>query len=575
MSVLRAAVLAALICALVTACVGRPAGHDETWPTEIGLLEDPGGLMDIEEAASPESADAFRMEPGNRLSLGFCLSALWVRFSLDQTPSDGPWVLELPSPWLDRVELYLPRPEGGRLRLATGLLNPPARGGADRFVLTAPADTPRHGYAYLRLRARLSLNAALSIRPKAALEAHAVWRAYLLGALYGIMAAMVMVNLLVFITTRDRAYLYYVIYLTSMIFHQFCLQGQVLLLPTTAWPLIPKLSLGVTSVMFFFGAAFCRTFLHAWENAPVCARLLVGVQAATGVLMVLALGGWTYWGTWLAHSMALVGPLVGIAAGLFAFARGFRPARFYLVAWIVLLLGAMAWGAWSMGSQLPLPPYVLTIAAALESILLSLALADRVAGMQRERRVLAQREQRYRRMSVTDELTGLYNARYFWTRLETEVNHALAMGRPLGLVLLDVDDFKHFNDTHGHLEGDRVLAGLGRLLWNAVRPTDSPCRYGGEEFALVLPGSGPKALEQVAERVRAALSVMPFPLQTGQVVTITASLGTALLQPGDDAKSLVGRADRALYQAKALGKNRVVGEEENHPPRPGPSASPK
>ncbi len=552
MSVVRLAAMATLICALVAACAPRPTGDVGTRPTEMGLLEDPGGLMDIGQAAAPDRAGDYRMEPGNRLSLGFSLSTLWVRLALEQTPPTGSWVLELPSPWLDRVELYLPRPHGGRLRLATGLLLPPARADADCFVLTAPEDTPRHGYAYLRLSARLSLNAALNIRPKAALEGHAVRRAYLLGALYGIMGAMVMVNLLVFITTRDRAYLYYVLYLFSMSFHQFCLQGQVLLLPTSAWPLIPQLSLGITSVMFFFGAAFCRSFLHVRVNAPMCARLLTGVQAAAVVLMVLVLGGRVFWGTWLAHSMALVGPLVGIAAGFFALARGFRPARFYLIAWLVLLLGAMAWGAWSMGRHLPVP----------------LALADRVATMQRERLVLARRERRYRQMSVTDELTGLYNARYFWGCLDTEIDHALATGRPLGLVLLDVDDFKLFNDTHGHLEGDRVLAELGRLLWNAVRPTDSPCRYGGEEFALVLPDSGDEALHQVAERVRATLASRPFPLQTGRVVTVTASLGTAQFRPGDDAKTLMGRADRALYQAKARGKNCTVVADEDHPPRP-------
>jgi diguanylate cyclase (GGDEF)-like protein len=330
---------------------------------------------------------------------------------------------------------------------------------------------------------------------------------------------------------------------------------------------VPNLSLGVTAVMFFFGAAFCRSFLNAGVNAPVCDRLLAALQAAAVALLVLAVAGQIYWGTWLGHSMAVAGPAVGMAAGFFALARGFRPARFYLIAWGVLLLGSVAWAAWSMGWRLPLslPPATLTAAAALESVLLSLALADRVATMQRERAVLAQKERRYRRMSVTDELTGLHNARYFWSRLDSEIKHALEMGQPLGLVLLDVDDFKRFNDTHGHQEGDKVLAATGRILMSAVRPTDSPCRYGGEEFALVLPGSGLQALDQVAERVRAALAGRPFALENGQLIRVTASLGTAQLQPGDDAKSLVRRADQALYQAKAGGKNRTVGADEAPP----------
>ena len=529
-------------------------------PTEVGLLEDTAGHIDIAQAASPQTAPHYQIKRTNRMSLGFCRSALWVRISLDQAPAQGRWVLEVSAPWMDRVDFYLPKPDGGWQKRSTGLEQPAADNRLAVFALTAPADTPRTGYAYLRLQSVLSLNAGLRIWSEAGFEASTVTDTFLYGVLFGVMVAMVLINLLVLITTRDQAYLMYILYLLSIIAHQCCLQGQILFLPTWVWPLVPSISLVVSSLALFFGADFCRIFLNVRKNAPRAYYLLRGFQVASVCLLVLGLTGQIWWGTWLVHSLALVGPLIGIYAGFMALARGFRPARFYLVAWVVLLFGAMSWGAWSMGVNflVPLPRSLITIAAALESVLLSLALADRIGVMQRERNVLAQRERRYRQLSTTDELTGLFNSRYFRSKLASEIVHAHELGHPLGLVLLDVDDLKRFNDTYGHTEGDRVLATLGKLLHSAVRPADSPCRYGGDEFAILLPGADSQASLNVCRRMNESLARCVFLPGDGAREVVTVSLGTTQLQPGDDAYSLLKRADRALYQAKDKGKNQTA-----------------
>ncbi len=557
-------ILIASLLMIGPACDWRQEAGPRHPPAEIGLREDPGGLLDIAQASSPQTAAQYKTIRGNRMSLGFSRSALWVRIPLDQLPAAGPWVLQVAAPWMERVDFYLPKAGGGWQRQSTGLQQPPATGGVKGLALEISADAARTGYSYLRLQSVLSLNAGLRLWSKAQFQEHTVTRAYIYGVLYGVMVAMLLVNLIVLLTTRDWAYLLYVLYLASIIVHQTCLQGQILLLPPWFWPLVPSLSLVITAIVFIFGAAFCRSFLNARRYAPVADRLLLGIQGGAVLLLALTLMGRLFWGTWLAHSLLLVAPMVAIVAGAKAFAQGFRPARAYLVAWIVLLLGGMAWGAWSMGWELliPLPPATLTFAAALESALLSLALADRIGVMQHERQILVQRERRYRQMSITDELTGLFNARYFWSKLDSEIKHSHAMGQPLGLVLLDVDDFKGFNDKYGHTEGDKVLAELGRLLIVTVRPADTPCRYGGEEFALVLPGAFNQAALDVAERVRNTLARHEFRPEEGLIAQVTVSLGTAQLLPGDDANTLVKRADQALYKAKAQGKNKTVSADE-------------
>ena len=549
-----------LLLGALFACGQEPASRPGHPPSEVDLLEDPGGRMGIEQAASAGQAERYTRQRGHRMSLGFCRSALWVRLSLDQAPASGCWVLSVAAPWMDQVDLYLPRPAGGWEHLSTGLQQPGPDSAPGGFALTAPADTPRSGFGYLRLKSELSLNAGIRLWPENEFVKDLVQDGYLYGVLFGVLGAMFLVNLLVLLATRDRAYLLYTFYLVSITAHQVCLQGQVLFLPHSLWPLVPEISLVASAALFFFGAAFCRAFLNTKRHAPLLDRLLWGAQGVALAELALALAQQIWLGTWVVHIMALLGPILGIAAGIRAWTQGFRPARFYLAAWVVLLLGGMAWGAWSMGWQflVPLPRSLLTMAAALESVLLSMALADRVRVMQRERQMLVQRERRYHHLSITDDLTGLFNARYFWSKLDSEVKHAQELHEPFSLVILDVDDFKRFNDNYGHPEGDKVLTELGRLMRLAVRPADAACRYGGEEFALLLPGATGKAAREVAERIRSALASQVFQPATGDRVVVTVSLGTAQLLASDSARSLVSRADQALYRAKARGKNQTV-----------------
>jgi two-component system, cell cycle response regulator len=124
--------------------------------------------------------------------------------------------------------------------------------------------------------------------------------------------------------------------------------------------------------------------------------------------------------------------------------------------------------------------------------------------------------------------------------------------------MIDIDDFKKFNDTYGHLAGDKVLAKTGEVIRNALRQADTGYRYGGEEFAVILPETvGPGAL-QVAERIRKELAAMPLLLKAKTNRNITASMGISELQAKDKLSEFIGRADKNLYAAKAEGKNRVI-----------------
>ncbi|MGB4593495.1 MAG: GGDEF domain-containing protein [Coriobacteriia bacterium] len=164
-----------------------------------------------------------------------------------------------------------------------------------------------------------------------------------------------------------------------------------------------------------------------------------------------------------------------------------------------------------------------------------------------------------KRLAITDELTDLHNYRYLQQRLDDEVGRAKRYGKTLSFLMLDVDDFKGVNDTHGHLVGDGVLEGLGRILKATVREVDVVARYGGEEFSVVLPETDAAGAFIVAEKVREAVSLHKFLDEDGEpTIHVTVSVGLANLPVhADDKESLLKAADDAVYHAKDTGKDRV------------------
>ncbi|WEZ83765.1 PleD family two-component system response regulator [Rhizobium sp. 32-5/1] len=163
-------------------------------------------------------------------------------------------------------------------------------------------------------------------------------------------------------------------------------------------------------------------------------------------------------------------------------------------------------------------------------------------------------------MAVTDGLTGLHNRRYLDNHMKLLIDRATARGRSLSVCITDIDRFKSVNDQYGHDAGDEVLREFAHRIRSTVRGADLACRYGGEEFVVVMPDTPPEVAAAIAERLRSIVEGQPFRLpNSDKTLSITASLGISTLNPGGDTpEALLKRADTALYQAKNNGRNRVV-----------------
>jgi len=162
-------------------------------------------------------------------------------------------------------------------------------------------------------------------------------------------------------------------------------------------------------------------------------------------------------------------------------------------------------------------------------------------------------------MSTKDDLTGLYNRRYSNEVLDREMASAKRYKNDLTLCMMDLDHFKNINDTHGHSIGDMVLSDIGRMLKEFIRETDLICRYGGEEFTIILPNTDLEGARTLCERFRKMVAAHLFELNSIRF-KLTVSIGIGLYQPARDPSlaQLTEMADRALYQAKNEGRNKVV-----------------
>jgi two-component system, cell cycle response regulator len=185
----------------------------------------------------------------------------------------------------------------------------------------------------------------------------------------------------------------------------------------------------------------------------------------------------------------------------------------------------------------------------------------------RERRLSQERIRmvaELKNLAITDGLTKLYNSRHFYTQVELEVDRCNRYLHPLSLMLFDIDHFKIYNDTYGHLEGDKVLVRIGQTIRSCMRAMDTAYRYGGEEFTVLLPETASEEALKVGNRIRKTIEEEKF-IQSSEIITITISIGITQYRYKESVSNFVKRADQAMYQSKENGRNQVSVLLENIP----------
>jgi diguanylate cyclase (GGDEF)-like protein len=542
----------------------------------LEILEDPRGLWTIEEVTSAPYSSLFSPVGSPSVNLGITRTTVWLRFAVSDDPRKGsgeltsaPWLLDIGWPIFDSAEYYLVRSdaEGDKAsveRLAFNGIDPlvETRGAEDTgIVVRLPDLSPAGQQVYLKLQ----VDGVFFLYPvictvKHYLEA-STHRMLWFGIYFGILTALLLYNLFLYFCLRDCSYLWYVASIAAIGFYFFFINRLTYeYLVDFQLVDILRVSLGSLAVAMMALVLFARCFLETWCKAPLLDRLIqLFLWVMVGVFLLVPFASIAF----LNHCFTVTGIMVWflvMPAAVICWRRGYRPARFLILSWIFYGVSTVVYALTFQGI-LPftgLSSHSLQIGSALEAILLSFALGDRINLLRLEREELSHSERRHKKMAITDVLTGLYNLRYFQAQINLELERVDRLGQKLTLMMLDVDYFKGFNDRFGHPEGDKVLTALGRILASCVREKDVPCRYGGEEFAIILPGGQNSTALEVYERINAELAGRRFGPEGQKTELVTLSIGVAEYNAGESAETLLSRADRALYEAKARGRNQIV-----------------
>jgi diguanylate cyclase (GGDEF)-like protein len=530
---------------VITLPAGEPV-RIEKLSGSVQLLEDPGGALDIGSVAAPDLPGFVVATPASA-NVGFSPSAWWVRITLRNGAGEPRLVyLRQDYPLIDSLVLHEPDGAGGWRSHATGDRQTfDSRPVAHRdflFPLTLPANGERTYYLRYASQGPVDINLSLLDANELAGALSREQMAY--GIYFGCVLMLLVWSGLVFIAVRDGAFLAYFAYVCSFGLYMLVNTGFAF---QYLWPDSPRWAntclIVLLNVSLVTALQFSITILRARDHTPRLERVARGLQLLGMVGVALS--------PLLAYSvlvrpvtfLILISVIFMIALGIVSLLAGSRPAKFYVIAWGAFLVGSVVFLLKNFGV---LPHTFFTqhswqIGSLLEMILLSMTLSSRMNELKHQSR--------------TDALTLLGNRRLFDDKLPALFAAARASNSPLSLLVLDIDNFKTFNDRHGHAQGDEAVRLVGGALRRYARKPVLACRFGGDEFCVLLPGANAQAAAAIAERLRVSVQAA-----RSDERAITISVGFAS-QTGDEfsgPEKLFEAADAALYAAKEAGRNRVA-----------------
>ncbi|NQD39067.1 GGDEF domain-containing protein [Permianibacter sp. IMCC34836] len=511
----------------------------------LELLEDKTGQLDIADVAVPSAA--FQLASLKSTNIGFTPSVWWARLTL-RNASDQRLVAMLRQtyPLIDYVDLYERAEDGNWQRHSTG----DRRKFAERdiahrdfiFPLAVPAGQDRT--YYLRYQSQGPIDISLSLTSPAKLVAGISREQLAYGIYYGAVIMLLVWSMLVFVAVRDKAFLAYFAYVACFGLYMATHNGLAF---QFLWPNSP--TWGNTGLIVLLCASllsalqFARMILHARDYAPRLDKLAKALQGVA--LLALLAAPILPYATLIVPVtlLILLSVVFMLIMGCVSAMAGSIPARYFLLAWGAFLAGSIIY-LWKIFGVLPhtfMTQNSWQIGSLLEMILLSLTLSSRMNELQHQSR--------------TDALTQLGNRRLFDDKLPAATAVAIQQRKPLALLVLDIDHFKQFNDRHGHAQGDEAIKRVAHALRKHVRKPYLACRYGGEEFAVILPGASHDDARVLAERLR---STVQGDGADGYPITISIGVGSLEDCEEKSADKLFEATDFALYTAKEQGRNCCV-----------------
>jgi len=558
------AALCGLLLAAGTASARPEAASLEPGLSSLDLAPHTRYLHDADAAAMPQEmfaraeAGDFAPLPPSGAAFGFQDGAYWFHLALVNFDAGEPrWLLLQEYPLSDRIDVYARYPDGRLVHQAGGDHLPfdarSIRYRHPNFMLELPVG--ERVDVLVRVRSQSSMQVPLKLYTPTAFAELSRDAQLAIGVYYGILLALFFYNLVLWVSLRDASYFWYLFHITAFGLVLFTLNGLGFEYLWPDWPWLADRAVPLSICLALIGMQqFARTFLELPRRWPLGNKVTLAIIAFFVLLAFASLQLPYSVSTPVATRAVLVGVAWIAVATIVVLRRGYAPAWLFLLAWAMFLMGTFVFSLLAFG-LLPknlFTEYGVQIGSALEMLLLSVALGYRYASLRNENERIVRNANELLERNVELRTTELKQAL-------VQLGEALAQGRPLALLIADLDNFKHINDSHGHLAGDECLRWVARCFEETLEPRGGlVARFGGEEFVALLPGMDSQAALQAAEAVRQR--IMEDSVRSAKArIRLSVSVGVHSLVPERPLtpEEVIAIADEALYRAKRDGRNCV------------------
>ena len=522
----------------------------------IQYLYETENELSLSEAREAYSSDQFNQWHRPVISLGIGTSPVWLRFTIENALDyEVSRRLIVENSWLDLAQLYIIRENEIIKKHDVGDSYPFSERSINHRFFAFDVDYQPGLYeVYIRVQTPDPMVLPIFLGDIEASSAREIFDGYSYGLFYGILIALLLYNLSLYISIKQARYLYYVFYLSMFLLMNFSYTGHGFEFIWSDSPSLQRwmnpLSISMVSTT---GIMFAFSFLNMKKVSPkIFSRTVSFAIIFWSLQLLLFIFDMQTLSVIIAIASAMLFSIFTFYCAIISFQRGHRDAMYYLIATIATLIGAMitALTVWGVIPYSTLTYRAAEIAVSLDALLLSIALAEQFRRAQEER---AEAQQ----LARIDMLTNLNNRRAFNEVSSTLWHNALRHNHETCIILLDIDEFKSINDTYGHAAGDSVLKEISGVLNTVVREGDVLARWGGEEFIIMLPQTSLYQATQTAERIRTTIEDLKIKTKLHEIKT-TVSLGVAQnIKHTDELDDLIKLADKGLYQAKRAGRNSV------------------
>ena len=497
---------------------------------------------------------AFHLLGASVSSNSFTRSAYWYKFDINN-PTDtllSRLIIFEPS-WLDHVNITVVSPQGDMQSYEAGNTLPYHHRYLKHYLINLK-HTFQVGQStvYIQVKTRDPFIVAISVMEESTFLAEDSLNSLWIGLIYGGLIALLIYNLFLYFGIKERYYLYYVLYLLTFITMNASYNGYTFMVLTSNYPEVQNWLHSILAYLFVLSLLlFTNSFLNLKTRHP---KLYLTTNYLIYSLIILFflsafLGGYHYHVFFAIISVIFYSGYI-FAVGVYSLSRGNKSARFFILG-IVSGLSGVFITALTLMSFIPYTYFTYKASdfgVFIDVLLLSLALADRMKITQEEK-------MKAEKNATTDILTGILNRRGFNEVSNIEYQRLMRYHRDFSVAMLDIDNFKQFNDTYGHLVGDILLQRVATVLKDTLRENDYAFRVGGDEFILFLIEANKEEAYALAERIRKDIETIHMK-ENKRHFPISCSIGISSYRATDeDLKDVVRRTDEALYVVKNSGKN--------------------